>query len=115
MPSQVYVDNPLILVTNTVTGNEKAWTYLEVNLQSPGSRGRRRYRIIVVNRDGKLAEYREDMGATSKFRGKRELNIPSFWEHDVDELLVLAEELRNEKILDLDELLQLDSNQYRLG
>jgi len=115
MPSQVYVDNPLILVTNAITGNEKAWTYLEVNLQSPGSRGRRRYKIIVVNRDGRLAEYREDMGSTRKFKGIRELNIPSLFEHTIDELIALAEELRNDKGIDLDELLQMDGSKYKLG
>ena len=115
MPSQVYLDNPLILVTNTVTGNEKAWTYLEINLQSPGSRGRRRYKIIVVNRDGRLAEYREDMGSARKFKGIKELNIPSFWEHSVAELCGLADELRNETHIDLDELLQMDKKQYKLA
>ena len=115
MPSQVYVDNPLILVTNAITGNEKAWTYLEVNLQSPGSRGRRRYKIIVVNRDGRLAEYREDLGPASRFRGIKEINIPSFFEHTVDELCGLADELRNEIYIDLDELLQMSRRQYKLG
>lgn len=105
----------LAIRTNTVMGWEKAWTYLEAHLQSPGSRGRRRYRIIVVNRDGYLAEYREDMGLASKWKGVKELNIPSLWCHSVDELLALAEELRNETVIDLDELLQLDSKQYKLG
>ena len=105
----------LAVRTNTITGNEKAWTYLEVHLQSPGSKGSRRYRIIVVNRDGKLAEYREDMGSTKKFKGKREINIPSLWEHSCDELIALAEELRNEEVLDLDELLGLDKDQYKLA
>ena len=101
-------------ITNTVTGNEKAWTYLEVHQPSmlPGQ-GNRRYRIIVVNRDGKMAEYREDMGPSKQFRGVKELNIPSLWEHTCDELIALAQELRNEKVIDLDELLQLDN--YKLG
>lgn len=100
-------------VCQTVLGNEKVWTYLEVHTQSPGSRGRHRYRIIVVNRGGNLAEYREDMGLASKFKGIRELHIPSLFEHSVDELLALAEELRNETEIDLDDLLQLDN--YKLG
>jgi len=95
-------------VTQTILGNEKAWTYLEIHLQSPSGRGRRRYRIIVVNRDGQLAEYREDMGSAKNFKGVRELNIPSLWEHSVDELIALAEELRNEQEIDLHELFQVD-------
>ena len=104
---------PLTPVTLTVKGNEKSWTYLEVHLQSPNSRGMRRYRIIVVNRDGKLAEYREDMGPAKKFKGVKQLNIPSMFEHSVDELRGIADELRNETQIDLDELLQLDN--YKLA
>ena len=69
----------------------------------------------MVNRDGYLAEYREDMGLASKWKGVKELNIPSLWEHSVDELRGLADELRHESEIDLDELLQLDSKQYKLG
>lgn len=100
-------------VATTILGNEKAWAYQEVHLQSPSSHGRHRYRIIVVNRDGNLAEYREDMGSIKLWKGVKELNIPSLWCHSVDELLGLAEELRNETEIDLDELLQLDN--YKLG
>lgn len=103
----------LTSVTTTVYGNEKAYTYMEVHLQSPGSRGRRRYRIIVVNRDGRLAEYREDMGSAKKFKGVKELNIPSLFEHTVDELRGLANELRNEIQIDLAELVQ--TNNFRLA
>lgn len=105
--------NKLVIPTTTVLGNEKAWAYQEVHLQSPSSRGRHRYRIILVNRDGNLAEYREDMGLASKFKGVKELNIPSLWCHSIDELLGLAEELRNETEVDLDDLLQLDD--YKLA
>lgn len=100
-------------VATTILGSEKAWTYLEVHLQSPGSRGRRRYRIIVVNRDGYLAEYREDMGLAKKWKGVRELNIPSLFEHSVEELRGLADELRYEIEIDLAELLQ--TNDFKLG
>lgn len=86
---------------------------MELHKQSPGSRGRRRYRIIVVNRDGRLAEYREDMGPAKNFKGVKELNIPSLWCHSVNELIGLAEELRNETEIDLKELLQLEH--YELG
>lgn len=101
-------------ITNTVTGNEKAWTYLEVHQPSmlPGQ-GNRRYRIIVVNRDGKMAEYREDMGPSKNFKGVRELNIPSLWEHTVDELRGIADELRNEKGIDIAEL--IETNEFKLG
>ena len=102
-------------VATTILGNELAYTYMEIHMHSPDSRGSRRYRIIVVNRDGHLVEYREDMGLASKWKGVKELNIPSLWEHSVDELRGLADELRHGLEIDLDELLQLDSKQYKLG
>ena len=100
--------NNLALITNTVTGDEKAWSYMELHQQSPKFKGIRRYRIIGVNRDGNLAEYREDMGPSKKYKGVRELNIPSVWEHTVDELRDLAQELRNETKIDLKDWLSLD-------
>ena len=53
------------------------------------------------------------MGPSKKFKGVKELYIPSLWEHTVDELIALAEELRNETEIDLKELLQLDT--FKLG
>lgn len=100
-------------VATTVKGNEKAWAYWEIEQPSyKKGQGTRRYRIIVVNRDGNLAEYREDMGSNKKWRGVKQLNIPSLWEHTVDELRGLADELRFETQIDLAELLQ--TNKYNL-
>lgn len=98
----------LQVITTTVTGNEKAWSYQEAHLQSPKSRGFHRYRIIKVNRDGKLAEYREDLGSVTKWRGVRCFNIPSLWEHTVDELLDIADYLRSETEIDIADWLSLD-------
>ena len=111
------MSDELTIVTTTVQGNEKAWTYMEVHQQSPGSKGFRRYRMIVVNRDGRLAEYREDMGPAKAFKGVRQLNIPSLWEHTVDELRGIADELRylDYDKLDLDELLELEHDKYKIG
>ena len=103
----------LTLRTNTVLGGEKVWTYLELHLYSPSLRSRRRFRIIVVNRDGRLAEYREDMGPAKNFKGVKELNIPSLWCHSVEELRGLADELRNETAIDLHDWLRLDN--YKLS
>jgi len=99
----------IVPVALTVTGNEKAWTYMEAHQQSPGSRGMRRYRIIVVLRDGTLSEYREDMGDAKKFKGARQLHIPSLFEHTVDELRNWADDLRWEPWPYLDELLENDN------
>lgn len=99
----------LILATDHINENEKAWAYQEVNLQAPGSKGFRRYRIIIVNRDGNLAEYREDMGLATKWKGTRQLNIPALWEHTVAELMDIADNLRWKDTIDVKDLLQLDN------
>jgi hypothetical protein len=98
-------------IATTIQGSEKAWTYIEVNLPSPKGESKR-YRIIVVNRDGKLAEYRESMGLASKFKGIRQLNIPSMFEHTVDELRGIADELREDKGIDVAQL--LETNDFKL-
>ncbi len=94
--------------TLTVNGNEKAYSLQEAHLQSPGSRGFHRYRIIMVNRGGVLAEYREDLGLAKNFKGIRQFNIPSLWEHSVAELLSIADTLRNETFIDIKDWLELD-------
>ena len=103
----------LVLATTYLLGDEKAYSLQEVHLQSPGSRGFHRYRIIVVNRNGNLAEWREDMGLASKYKGIRQFNVPSLWEHSVQELLEIANVLRTETFIDIADWLGLDS--YKLA
>jgi len=88
--------------------NEKAWTYLEMQEQSPFNKGFHRYRIIGVLRDGRVAEYREDMGSAKNFVGAKQLHIPSLWEHTVAELINLADGLRWDTDIDVKDLLELD-------
>jgi len=108
LPSPV-VGKMITLITTTVYGDEKAWGYAEVHKQSPRYRGFHRYRVISVLRDGRLAEYSEDMGLASKFKGITPIAIPSFWEHSVDELRDLADELRGRPRIDVKDLLELES------
>ena len=98
----------LVIATNYVSGDEKAYSLQEAHLQSPDSRGFHRYRIIIVNRDGRLAEYREDMGLASNFKGIRQFNVPSLWEHTCDELLEIGDVLRTETFIDIKDWLGLD-------
>ena len=97
-----------ILVANTILGDEPAWGLFEINEQSPDNKGFHRYQIIQVNRDGNIAEFRKDMGLASNFKGVRQLRIPSLFEHTVDQLMELADQLRNETHIDLMDWLQLD-------
>lgn len=99
----------MLVATLYVYGNEKAYSLQEVHLQSPDYKGFHRYKIIIVNRDGNLAEYREDMGLASKFKGIRQFNVPSLWEHSVEELLDIANMLRTETFIDISDWLELEN------
>jgi len=96
-------------IATTIFGNEKAMGLYEMHLQSPLSKGFHRYQIIHVIRDGYIAEFRRDMGLAKKYKGVKQLRIPSYMEHTVDELMGMAEDLRNEVTVDHDELAQRDN------
>lgn len=98
----------LLVKAETVTGSEKCMGLYETSMQAPNSEGFHRYQVIIVNRDGNLAEFRRDMGMASDWKGVRYINIPSYWEHTIDEVINLAEELRVYKRFDLNDFLQLD-------
>ena len=95
-------------VTTTVFGDEKAIGLYEMNELAP-KLGWCRYQIIRVLRNGKIAEYRENMGPTSLFKGVNQINIPSLLEHTVDELKDLATELRAGPVIDVKEIFQLNN------
>jgi len=99
----------IIPVANTILGNEKAYGLGEIHEQSPDFTGFHRYQVITVLRDGRLAEFRRDMGLASKFKGINPLAIPSFFEHTVDELMDLADELRGQVKIDVKDWLELES------
>ena len=99
----------LFKIANTILGDEHCWALFEIHEQSPNSKGFHRYQIIYVNRDGNLAEWRKDMGPSSKFKGVKQLRIPSLWEHTCDQLMNLADELRGEKGIDIRDLFQLEA------
>jgi hypothetical protein len=100
--------NNLVIVANTVNGDEKAMGLYEIHEQSPNYSGFHRYQIIHVMRDGKIAEFRKDMGLASKYKGVKQLRIPSYMEHTVDELMDLADELRYVHNIDYKDLASLD-------
>lgn len=96
-------------VATTIFGDEKAFSLLELHLQSPNNRGVRRYQIIEVNRGDKITEWRKDMGPAKNWKGVKQLSIPSLWIHSVDELLDLADELRYTEAIDVKDFLELDT------
>ena len=66
--------------------------------------------MLGVLRDGVIAEYREDMGRASVFKGAKKLiHIPSLWEHTVAELIALADTLRWDTVIDVKDWLGLEN------
>ena len=102
----------ILPIATTIVGDEKIYAYQELHEQSPMSKGFHRYRRIVVNRNGYPAEFRQDMGSVSLWRGTRPITIVCSWDgiayYSVDEVLDIADHLRTETHIDLLDWLGLD-------
>lgn len=94
----------LALATTHVSNDEPCLYLNEVHLQSPGSRGWRRYQVLIVMRGDRPAEFRTDMGPAERFKDVQPFRIPGgavdeqtgrfHIEHTVGELVDLANYLR---------------------
>ena len=101
----------MILGTTYVKSDEPCLGLYELNYQSPGSKGFRRYQIALVMRGDKgdqPAEYRKDLGTAKKFKGVDQFRIPGGVRlpsgrydicHTVGELMDIARDLRAGKTL----------------
>ncbi len=98
----------LTQVALTVTGNEKANWLVELDEKTPDQHSFHRYQRIAVLRDGNLAEFRRDLGDVKGFRGVDEILIPSAFEHSVDELMDIADEIRGKPKIDIKDWLKID-------
>jgi hypothetical protein len=97
----------LIAGTTFVKMDEPCFSLKEENLQSPGSRGWRRYQIVKVVRDDKITEFRRDLGPARKYKASQIL-IPGGIRdiatgrglilHTVAEMLDIADGWRNGEI-----------------
>jgi hypothetical protein len=94
----------LVAGTNAVNLDEPCMGLYELNEQSPGSRGFRRYQIILVVRGGGVAEFRRDLGPARLFKadqfripgGVRDERTGRFEScHRVGELVDVADALRD--------------------
>lgn len=103
--------------TNVVTEDEPCLGLAELIRQSPGNKGFHRYQIIHVMRGDKVVEYQKDMGAAEDFANYDSFNIPGgaydehgkLWiEHNVGELVQIAEQLRGNPAFDKVELAGVD-------
>jgi len=106
------VDQPdLKVITTTVTGNEPCLSLVEVHKNSPQGKGPFRYQILYVMRNDKPAEFSKKMGLASKYGGIRQFRVCGgvvdettdkvYIEHTVDELIEMANQLRETPPFDL--------------
>lgn len=103
--------------THYVSTDEPCLGLFEMNLQSPGNRGWRRYQVIFVMRGDKPAEYRKDMGPARKFKAPQfrvpggamdEITGVFHIEETVGKLRDEADDMREFPTFDLRELVKLD-------
>ncbi len=99
----------IIVVANTILGEELAVALYEIHEQAPDYSGFHRYQIIQVIRGDRIAEFRTDMGFASQWKGINQIRIPSILEYTVDELKDLADEFRGRPLIDVKELCELDN------
>uniref|UniRef100_A0A6M3IG72 Uncharacterized protein n=1 Tax=viral metagenome TaxID=1070528 RepID=A0A6M3IG72_9ZZZZ len=97
----------MILITNYILSDEKAMGLYEINEIIPNGEVWNRYQIIHVIRGDRIALYRKNLGLAKNFKALQ-IRIPSYMEHTVNELREMADQMRNEKDIDLRELVQLD-------
>lgn len=83
------------LVTQELDPDEKVYRITEVNLVRPPKYQRRRYQVIIVNRNDRLAEWWYDLGPAESFT-TQQFTFPMFWEHSVAEAQDIAEAKRND-------------------
>ncbi len=97
----------LTLITEHVNLDEKAWRLVEIvmtpyDMSKGGKRfkpqswlGRRRWEVVWVLRNDRLAQHITDMGDAGLYNFGA-INIPACWEHSVAELREIAEKVRND-------------------
>ena len=86
-------------VTMEVIGDEKVWALWELNLRAPDSRSRRRYQILIVNRNGKRAQHMSDMGLEELYPAAP-LSIPGLWIESVALVRECADEFRMKNMME---------------
>uniref|UniRef100_A0A6M3KCY5 Uncharacterized protein n=1 Tax=viral metagenome TaxID=1070528 RepID=A0A6M3KCY5_9ZZZZ len=108
-------DMKLLYGTTWISEEEPCLGLFEMNLQTPDYSGFHRYQIIYVMRGDAPAEYREDMGKESLWKGAEQIRIPGgamedgkyYVEETVGTLRQMASQLRVNPI-DIRDLLGLE-------
>jgi len=110
----------LLIGTAWVSEDEKCLKVWEEDMQSPNYGGFHRYRTFRVYRDGKVVEYKEDMGKSEDFRGIEPMLIwcgvidsGVFFGDNVGRAREMADQYRNHVHFDNLELVGVDKIRLR--
>ena len=98
----------IIVGATSLSPDEPCFGLCEMNLQAPDNKGFRRYQIIYVVRNDRVAEFRRDLGPAGDFKADQ-FRIPGgiidpvtkkiYTEETVGRLTEIAEQLR-ERVTD---------------
>lgn len=96
----------LMPATHKVNGDEKVYLLTEINRMCQADGRWHRWQKILVLRDDKLTEFAKDMGLSKKWKTSQ-ISILGLFEHTVDEMMEMANQMR-ELRWDKKDLCQLD-------
>jgi len=87
------------LMTQYVDQDEKVYWLIEETFAAKNYQGKKRYQILYVNRDDRLAAW---VGIVDEVEGVDfpQFRIPSMWEHNVGEMQEMAQMMRYDDKLD---------------
>lgn len=83
------------MITYDLDANERVWRLSEMNFTRAPSYQPRRYQIILVNRNDRIAEWWYDLGPSIAFTASQ-FTFPMLWEHTVAEAQEMAETKRHD-------------------
>lgn len=88
------------VLTEYVDQDEKVYWLIEATYPAKNFKGKRRFQLIYVNRDDQLAAW---VGIVDDNQGLDypEFRIPSFWEHNVAEVMEMAQLARFDNTLEM--------------
>lgn len=82
--------------TSYLDPNEKVYWLVECAASSQDYSGAKRYQMVYVNRDDKIAVFVRERPVTDEDKHARNFQIPSVWEYSVAEITDYADAMRDE-------------------
>ena len=106
----------ILIGTDWVGEDEPCFEFYEQDVQPPDNSGNHRYQVFRVMRNGRIQEFREDVGESENFKGIEPIVIlggcfdhgQMYIEHNVGEMREMADQYRHHVHFDKLELVGVD-------